>query len=270
MKRFYVYQLRVEGSEDPFYIGKGSGRRIHDTLRCDTSSDKSSIISLARQENLEILTEIVKSNLSEIEAYTLEVELIAKYGRRCDGGILTNITKGGGGTSGWKMPDKTKQIISSKLTGIKRSNEFVQSMRSKLRGRKWTDDERQSRLEKMKPVSIDTRRKMSQSHRGVAKSEETKSKIARSLAGNSHSHTRVKTSKFGQWKRNKAWSQADFLYDVFRSLKKKNVYEFKRQLPDDLQKVDVIFNKFMNNWVPAEDPEWVEFKNQSTSITLTY
>ena len=50
---------------------------------------------------------IVQENLTEAAAFALEIELIAKYKRECDGGILVNKCTGGAGAPGFKhSPDR--------------------------------------------------------------------------------------------------------------------------------------------------------------------
>ena len=103
MKKYYTYAyLREDGT--PYYIGKGSGNRIH------------------RQHSVNIPPEdrrvFLKQNLTEEEAFSHEVEMIEYYGRKCMGGLLENRAPGG------KQPPKhtehteeTKQKISATMKG---------------------------------------------------------------------------------------------------------------------------------------------------------
>ena len=95
MNKYYVYEyLRENGT--PYYVGKGSGFRAY-CKRPYKPNDKSRI-------------RIVADKLTEQEAFNLEVELIAKYGRKDLGtGILKNKTDGGEGPS---LTDDIKQKIS--------------------------------------------------------------------------------------------------------------------------------------------------------------
>ena len=91
---FYVYQyLREDGT--PYYIGKGSGRRHLSRNRVvSPPTDKSRI-------------QIIKDNLNEADAFTLETQLIIQYGRKDIGtGILRNKTNGGEGASGAKRTEE--------------------------------------------------------------------------------------------------------------------------------------------------------------------
>jgi hypothetical protein len=84
MKKFYVYAYLRKSRYTPYYIGKGCGRRCYDKKgkKCNPPKDKSRII-------------IIKDNLLEEEAFDLEKRLISFWGRKCDGGILLNISPGG-------------------------------------------------------------------------------------------------------------------------------------------------------------------------------
>lgn len=84
----------------PYYIGKGKGNRVN----------QPHLINIPPKERIVFVAE----NLSEVSAYELEIELIAKYGRKDLGtGILRNQTSGGeGGTPG---PD-----VRAKLSSIKK------------------------------------------------------------------------------------------------------------------------------------------------------
>lgn len=101
--QFYVYHwLRRDGT--PYYVGKGKDDRAYDKERtmCSAPKDRSRIVLIAE-------------NLTEEDAFWLEIEEIAKYKRKCDGGILFNLTTGGEGASGYKhSPDAIEKISESK------------------------------------------------------------------------------------------------------------------------------------------------------------
>jgi hypothetical protein len=92
---FYVYQyVRSKDSPSgcagtPYYIGKGSGYRAFTKGRHHKRPTNHTHI------------EIVKSNLTEQEAFAEEIKLIALHGRIDIGtGCLRNLTDGGEGPSG--------------------------------------------------------------------------------------------------------------------------------------------------------------------------
>lgn len=97
--KYYVYGLYEEGAELPFYIGKGSGRRVKRYSLDDTR--KIGYLLQCKFKNLKRLgkklnRKILHENLSETDALQVEMNLIKKYGKRCDNtGILFNFTDGG-------------------------------------------------------------------------------------------------------------------------------------------------------------------------------
>ena len=102
---YYVYlYLREDGT--PYYVGKGKGNRAFSNNRrtYHRPEDESRIVFPAK-------------SLTENEAFELEKELIAKYGRKNNNtGILRNLTDGGDGQSG-RIPSqksRDKMSISSK------------------------------------------------------------------------------------------------------------------------------------------------------------
>lgn len=120
---FYVYQyLNEDGT--PFYIGKGSKDRINE------SHEPWITIPLPEYRK------IIKDNMTEKDAFEFELELIKKYGRKTDGGILENkkLTRWVA-QAGWKHSEETKKIISEKNTGKIRTEE----QRKNYKGSKTTE-----------------------------------------------------------------------------------------------------------------------------------
>ena len=97
---YYTYAYLRE-DKTPYYIGKGTGKRIYSTnKRIKPPKDKSRIIFL-------------KQNLTEKEAFKHEVYMIDVFGRKDLGtGILVNMTNGGEGASGWVPSEENKKNIS--------------------------------------------------------------------------------------------------------------------------------------------------------------
>lgn len=109
---FYVYQYLDENG-DPYYIGKGSGKRINRHHTKTTLPPKERRV-------------IIQNNLSNEQAKALEAELISKYKRKVDGGILDNIKINQWACAvGWKHSDETKQKISMNNKGKKRTAEHI-------------------------------------------------------------------------------------------------------------------------------------------------
>jgi hypothetical protein len=83
MNNSYVYAYLREDLT-PYYIGKGVGKRYKDTHT----------VAVPPLDRIEF----IQKQLTDAEAIALEIELIAKYGRKDLGtGILRNLTDGGEG-----------------------------------------------------------------------------------------------------------------------------------------------------------------------------
>ena len=142
---YYVYAyLRKDNT--PYYIGKGKNNRAYDKNHRSFPKDLNRIIFL-------------ECNLTEIGALALERRYISWYGRKDQKtGCLINLTDGGESTSGWKMPNSVKEKISQTKkgsipwnTGKFHSEETKQKLKEARK--------------KRQPMSEETRKKMSDSHK---------------------------------------------------------------------------------------------------------
>jgi hypothetical protein len=126
----YLYRhIRLDKNE-PFYIGIGSDTEYK---RANSNHNRTkywkNIIS-----KTEYRIDIVMDNLSWEEACEKEKEFIALYKRKCDGGILCNLTLGGEGVYGLKHSDQSKQLMSIQRKGRKQSEETIIKRAKKLSG----------------------------------------------------------------------------------------------------------------------------------------
>lgn len=107
---FYVYILKHPNGR-PFYIGKGRGdrwlaheieARTHQPAKSFHNPQKVNVIRRIWRSHKHVIREKVIENITEDEAFQVEIQLIEKYGLRTFGGLLTNQTFGGKGTTGHK------------------------------------------------------------------------------------------------------------------------------------------------------------------------
>ena len=107
---FYVYQY-IDDFGNPYYIGKGSGRRMHVEHTHTKLPDINKRI-------------IIRAGLTNEQAKELEKQLIQKYGRKIDGGILDNIKINQWACAvGWKHSVESKRKISQGNKGKRRTAE---------------------------------------------------------------------------------------------------------------------------------------------------
>jgi hypothetical protein len=148
---YYVYgYLKEDGS--PYYIGKGKGNRYKQNH------------GYHRPPLDESRIKFFESNLSEEDAYNLEIHLIASYGRKDLGtGTLINRTDGGEGASSNTMIGNTnaagnkgkpkssshKRKISEALKGKKKSEEQKSKQSAVMKGRTHPDDVKKKRAKSM-------------------------------------------------------------------------------------------------------------------------
>lgn len=88
---------------------------------------------------------------------------------------------------GYKLPQKTKDKIREKLTGVRHSKERVNKMKERLKGYQWSDEDIESRRRGLKQYYKEASEKelrerwdkISESHKGKRLKEETKEKLSK-------------------------------------------------------------------------------------------
>jgi group I intron endonuclease len=123
---------------EPFYIGKGRGNRIKDTIY-DKSPFKCNKIKNLKKRRIKIISIKIEDSLSNEDAMMKEIEMISIIGRRDNKkGPLVNTTDGGEGRLNSKHSEETKKIISinrrGKGIGWKHSDETLSVMKSNQSG----------------------------------------------------------------------------------------------------------------------------------------
>jgi hypothetical protein len=131
---FYTYAyLREDGT--PYYIGKGKGNRAWDAMHKPVSKPSHDRIML------------LKTNLTEQEAFKHEIYMISVFGRKDKGtGILRNKSDGGGKSraggignfrEGTKHTEESKKLIGSYHKGKVISQETRDKLQKANKGKKW-------------------------------------------------------------------------------------------------------------------------------------
>ena len=225
---FYVYQLRLENSETPFYIGKGKGRRIEchfqeSSLRLH--NHKNHVIKKAMSQGVKVLSEILHENLTEEQALAKEVELISLYGRRSEGGLLTNNTLGGGGMSGMRHSDEARRKMSAAHIGRTHGDA--------------------------------AKAKISAANRGKSKKPEAVAKMIAAQTGRKQTPEAAKAIKYGSWNKNPAWASASSIYEIWNTNGEPGRVKLNRLC--GFGNLDRMIAAFSRGWKPAEDPIWIEY-----------
>ena len=119
---YYVYELVDPRNNQPFYVGKGKGRRAKTHLweTPETRNEhKENKIAAIRHEGLEPSIKYVVENIKDEElAYDIETALIKRYGRKGydKDGILTNICEDA-------RPPNHKGKTYEQIYGVERAKE---------------------------------------------------------------------------------------------------------------------------------------------------
>ena len=163
---YYTYAYLRE-DRTPYYIGKGTGKRIYSKQRSiKPPKDKSRIIFL-------------KKNLTEEEAFKHEIYMIDVFGRKDLGtGILYNMTDGGEGSSGCIPSEESRRKMSEAHKG---ENHHMYGKTASEETRK-----KMSESKKGKTLSEESRRKMSDARKGKTHTEETRRKISEANKDKNH------------------------------------------------------------------------------------
>lgn len=124
-KEFYVYVHKRKTDSSVFYVGKGKGSR--DSSRSGRSNHWRNIV-----EKNGLIIERLAENLSESEAYQLEIQFIKEM--RILGERICNIANGGnGGLSGIKLnPDHIEKLRNAKIGKPQSPDHAKKSARAKI------------------------------------------------------------------------------------------------------------------------------------------
>jgi hypothetical protein len=192
-KSFYVYGLFDPKKNEPYYIGKGKGRRYishfeSNRLKKEKSSLKVKISLKIINEGSLPICNILFNNLTENEAFSKERELIAKYGRIDKGnGCLANHTDGGEGVSGFVFPKDAVIKRSTTLKGIPRPlhvrEKISKALKGHIRSKETSEKISKAKAGKTYPKHIEANRKNAIKRKGIPRTDEVKLKISLSQKG---------------------------------------------------------------------------------------
>jgi hypothetical protein len=233
-KRFFVYiyfdpkTLTPKYAEykfefEPFYVGKGKGKRhlqhVKDAKNTNKNSPKLIKIRALKAQNLIPIITIIKDCLNEKSAFELEILLIKTIGRMDKNqGPLLNCTNGGQGQINRSFTDLHKQRISEtrKTRHIKHTKETIEKLKIIKTGKKRSletrqkisnallkrDSETQNKFvysRKDKTNSKEHNKKISDANTGKIVSKQTSEKISKANKNKYVSNeTRLKLSKAGK------------------------------------------------------------------------
>lgn len=162
----YIYKhIRLDTNE-VFYVGVGSNKKKSIYYRAHRKDGRNSLwTNIVNKVSYRI--EILVENITKEEAWAKEIELIAYYKRRCDGGTLANLSLGGGGPLGVQSIPNRVTKPNRRNTGKKLSEAHKQRLREFNLGRK---------------TSPETKEKLRQINLGLVFKEETKAKLRQNSA----------------------------------------------------------------------------------------
>lgn len=126
---FYAY-IHCKPDGTPFYVGKGKSARVKRVSRSHNPKHEEIVKGFGLEG---ILVGKLECSTEET-SFELERGLIKRL--RKMGVDIVNLTEGGGGCGGFKMPEHAKRKISAALSGRKFSDSHIENLTKSLRGRK--------------------------------------------------------------------------------------------------------------------------------------
>lgn len=162
---FYIYRHIRPDNNEVFYIGKGSTVSKSNAIRhLEKHGRNKWWKAIVAKNNGEFKSEVIFYCHTEDEVNKKEIEFIALYGRKANGGTLCNLTNGADGSLGLIVSQETREKLSKKLSGknhpnwgkklsgeiCRKKSESMRSSNKNLRGKKlpdkWREKIRQSKI----------------------------------------------------------------------------------------------------------------------------
>jgi hypothetical protein len=149
-QNFYVYAHRRNDTGERFYIGKGHSNRAW--VKDKRTKQWNDIVS---KHGYTI--EILATGLNEDQAFQKESEIVVFHGRLDNGtGILTNVTDGGRGISGYNHKEEAKEKIA--VNSFNKTDQGKSLIKSR-----WTNEARANHAEITRQHFLSEERKKKQS-----------------------------------------------------------------------------------------------------------
>lgn len=188
-KEFYTYVHKRKTDGKVFYVGKGSAGRAWDFVRRNWHWK-----CIVAKHGVDV--EIDIGGLQEWAAFEREFQLIALHGRKdCGYGILVNYSDGGSGATGTIFTKEQRERVSLRMMGESNVSKRA-DVRLKLSKAMLTESNpmrnkiisaKVAAANTGKTASVETKKKMSDSHLGKVFSESTRQKISAQRTGKRHS-----------------------------------------------------------------------------------
>lgn len=145
---FYAYLYFDPRTDAPFYVGKGQGYRARKHLHQATNRGMADRLEELQALGLRPRIEICDCR-DEPHAFELERQLIAAYGRQCDGGPLCNVLEAGdasGGFKGRQHSEESKAKIRAAMKARRLTPEHKARIGAANKGRPGPSPERQAKM----------------------------------------------------------------------------------------------------------------------------
>jgi hypothetical protein len=132
MNNFYVYVHYRNDTLQPFYVGKGTGKRYKSNRR---NTYWKNIVNKVGYTPM-----IIENFLTEEESFELEKYYIQHFGRN----NLCNMTDGGEGVSGVIRTKETRKKIGESHKGKKHTQESKKKISEINKGKKFTEEHKKN------------------------------------------------------------------------------------------------------------------------------
>jgi hypothetical protein len=176
---YYIYEHWRPDRDEPFYVGKGRGYRAN--LMARRNPHHTAIQKKLHRLGMAVEVRIIFSNLTEEEAYQIEIERIAMW--QAAGIDLANKTIGGEGVPGLVFSKEHREKIGNTWRGKKRppmSEEQKRKISLSKKGQKTRLGAKLSAETKEKIAA--SRRGKSSWAKGIPKSPEVREKISKAVS----------------------------------------------------------------------------------------